>query len=127
MRHHDRWKKHYNALVQYTDRFGDALVPSGHVEFLDSGEELNLGNWVSYMRARYRKGMLGEDRVVLLESIPTWEWGPIRPGPKSRDAVMNRNTDMLKSYWGGETLSSIARKYGLSRQRVHQIVRETNE
>ena len=125
MNHDMRWRRHYEALLQYNDRFGDALVPSGHVEFLDSGEELNLGNWVSYMRTRYRQNALPAQRVALLESIPSWEWGPVRPGPKSRDVVLVRNNEIISKHMaGGVPLSTLAREYGLSRQRIHQIIKE---
>lgn len=124
MNHHERWTKHYSALVQYHDRYGDAMPPSGHTEFLTNGEEINLGNWVSYMRTRYRQGALSADRVALLESLPTWDWGPVRPGPKSKDEVMVRNTDILSKYKEGMSLASIGQRYGLSRQRIHQIVKE---
>ena len=39
MNHNKRWQKHYDALVTYYERYGDALVPSGHIEFLSSGED----------------------------------------------------------------------------------------
>ena len=125
MNHNTRWQKHYNALIKYNDRYGDALVPSGHVEFLDSGEEVNLGNWVSYMRTRYRQNALNNDRISLLNDIPTWDWGPVRPGPKSRNMVVARNKEIKAKHLNGKSLSLIAREYGLSRQRIHQIVRET--
>jgi len=124
MNHNIRWIKHYNALLTYTERYGDALVPSGHVEFIDSGEEVNLGNWVSYMRTRYRQNALSNERVCLLEEIPSWDWGPVRPGPKSRDIVLERNQVIKSRHQKGDSLSCIAREYGLSRQRIHQIVRE---
>ena len=127
MNHNTRWKKHYSALVQYHHRYGDAIVPSGHVEFLPSGEEINLGNWVSYMRTRYRQNALSDERVRLLETLPTWKWGPVRPGPKSLVATMHRNSDICEKYRAGYSLSRIGKEYGLSRQRVHQIIKECNE
>jgi len=127
MNHNARWNRYYSALIQYQKRFGDALVPSGHVEFLESGEELSLGNWVSYMRTRYRQNALSEERIKQLESVPTWNWGPVRPGPKSRDTVMIRNNEICFMYSSGKSLSKIAKAYGLSRQRIHQIVKESNE
>lgn len=127
MNHNTRWKKHYSALLQYHQRYGDAVVPSGHIEFLPSGEEINLGNWVSYMRTRYREKALSDERVSLLESIPTWKWGPIRPGPKSQMATSKRNQAIHSLYKNGHSLSKIGKEYGLSRQRVHQIIKECNE
>lgn len=127
MNHNTRWKKHYSALVQYHDRYGDAIVPSGHIEFLPSGEEVHLGNWVSYMRTRYRQNALSDDRVSLLESVPTWRWGPVRPGPKSQSATLQRNKEICDRHKSGHSLSKIGRDYGLSRQRVHQIIKECND
>lgn len=124
MNHHERWKKHYTALVQYCERYGDAMPPSGHIEFLPDGEEINLGNWVSYMRTRYKQGALADERVVLLECLTSWQWGPVRPGPKSKDEVLERNNDIGRLHESGMSLASIAKRYGLSRQRVHQIVKE---
>ncbi len=123
MNHNTRWKKHYDALVTYSERYGDALVPSGHVEFVGSGEEINLGNWVSYMRTRYRQDALSSERISLLEGIATWDWGPVRPGPKSRDIVIERNSTIVARHKQGDSLSNIAKEYGLSRQRIHQIVK----
>jgi hypothetical protein len=125
MNHHERWKKHYNALIQYYNRYGDAMPPSGHTEFLPDGEEINLGNWVSYMRTRYKQQALPDDRIAMLSALPSWEWGPVRPGPKSKTEVIIRNTDILARHKSGMPLSSIAKQYGLSRQRVHQIVKES--
>lgn len=125
MNHNKRWNRYYESLVKYQQRFGDALVPTSHVEFLDDGEELNLGNWVSYMRTRFKNNDLSQERVRLLESVPTWEWGPIRPGPKSKQGVLLRNTDIVNQHNRGISLAAIARQYGLSRQRIHQIVKES--
>ena len=127
MNHHARWKKHYAALTQYEKRYGDAMPPSGHVEFLPDGTEINLGNWVSYMRTRYRQGALSDERVSLLEQFCSWEWGPVRPGPKSKDFVETRNAKIINSYSNGASLAQLGREFNLSRQRVHQIVRSGNE
>jgi hypothetical protein len=126
MNHHARWKKYYDALVQYEQRFGDAMPPISHVEFCSSGEEVNLGNWVSYMRTRYRQNALSEDRIALLEKLPTWKWGPVRPGPKSHDYVVLRNASIVNDHDSGMSLAQIAREHNLSRQRIHQIVRSNN-
>ena len=91
MNHEERWTIYYEALKTYQQRYGDALVPTGHLEFLDGGAEVNLGHWVSYMRTRYRQGLLSDRRVKLLEKVPSWTWGPVRPGPKSKNIVVDRN------------------------------------
>ena len=127
MKHEQRWKKYYNALLQYEKRYGDALVPSGHIEFLNGGEEINVGHWVRYMRTRYRQSLLSSQRIELLEAIPTWTWGPIRPGPKSKNYVIQRNEKIKVAYGKGQSPSVLAREYGLSRQWIYQIIKEDNE
>ena len=127
MNHHARWNKHYEALLQYCERYGDASPPSGHTEFLENGEEVNLGNWVSYMRTRYRQKALPESRIALLEKLPSWNWGPVRPGPRSRETVISRNRKILESHKAGMSLAQLGREHNLSRQRVHQIIKDRYE
>ena len=54
-----------------------------------------------------------------LETFPSWTWGPCKPGPLG-DA--ERDGAMLLAREQGRSLQSIADEYGLSRQRVHQIL-----
>ena len=124
MRHETRWQRHFEALLVYEDRYGDALVPTGHGEFVGPNECINLGNWVSYMRTRYRQGKLSVDRIQRLEGVGTWTWGPVRPGPKSKNYISERNNSIYSEHKSGQTLANIGNKYSLSRQRVHQIVKE---
>lgn len=124
MRHEARWETNYRLLKLYQERYGDALVPSNHVEFLPDGTEVNLGSWVSYMRTRYKSGKLDRHKIQRLEQVPTWSWGPVRPGPKSHDALMERNRMIATQYRSGSSLSKIAKQHSISRQRVHQIVKE---
>ena len=125
MNHEKRWSIYYEALQIYEQRYGDALVPTGHLEFLDNGIEINLGHWVSYMRTRYRQGLLSERRIKLLEKIPSWTWGPVRPGPKSKNLVVDRNNKIKIAYAKGASASALAREYSLSRQWIYQIIKET--
>lgn len=123
MKHNKRWDTNYKLLLQYYQRYGNVLIPSDHVEFIDGKVEVNLGSWVSYMRTRYRQGKLPKERITLLESIPTWNWGPIRPGPKSREETLQRDNKIVDEYKTGKSLAQIARIHNLSRQRIHQIVK----
>ncbi len=116
-------------------------MPALHVEVLE-GMEVKLGSFVSYLRQRRRK--LREDRDIArnrgdsaavrklesnlvkfrereeaLESIPGWEWGPLRPGPASKAA---RNKEIQRLYGDGARVKVLADTYELSRQRIHQIV-----
>jgi len=69
--------------------------------------------------------LLSAERVALLENISSWSWGPVRPGPKSKEVVIQRNSDIvwLREH-EGMALEQIAKRYNLSRQRVYQIVKE---
>tara|TARA_B100000902_G_scaffold376591_1_gene407849 strand:- start:2135 stop:2515 length:381 start_codon:yes stop_codon:yes gene_type:complete len=125
MNHEERWTIYYEALKTYQQRYGDALVPTGHLEFLDNGAEINLGHWVSYMRTRYRQGLLSQRRIKLLEKVPSWTWGPVRPGPKSKNIVIDRNNKIKIAYEKGASASALAREYSLSRQWIYQIIKET--
>ena len=53
----DKWKLRYNELREYTNKFGDCLVPSKYKK------NPALGNWVTYQRKRYRTYMNGESRT----------------------------------------------------------------
>lgn len=114
----DTWDRRYEALVQYADREGDLLVPASHIEVY-GGENVKLGNWVSYLRTRKRKGLLTPTQEKRLEVLTGWEWGPLRPGPHS-DTV--RDGDIMAMRESGMSLAAIGSEYGLSRQRIHQII-----
>jgi hypothetical protein len=110
----ETWSDRIKALSTYVDREGNALVPSNHIE-----GNLTLGSWVSYLRTRRNSGKLSQAKIEQLETFPGWAWGPLRPGPKTdaqRDAAIK---DMRKN---NMSLSAIGETYGLSRQRIHQIV-----
>tara|TARA_B110001454_G_C12704842_1_gene428155 strand:- start:1246 stop:1695 length:450 start_codon:yes stop_codon:yes gene_type:complete len=136
-----RFRWYVVALDQFAGREGHCRVPALHVEVLE-GMEVKLGSFVSYLRQRRRK--LREDldlarnrgdeiairklesnlvkfrdREQALESIPGWEWGPLRPGPASKAA---RNKEIQRLYTNGTRVKALADRYELSRQRIHQIV-----
>lgn len=108
------WSDRIAALTVFVNREGTALVPSNYEE-----GNLNLGSWVSYLRTRRNNGKLSQAKIEQLESFQGWEWGPLRPGPKTdaqRDATIR---DMRAN---NMSLAAIGDVFGLSRQRIHQIV-----
>jgi hypothetical protein len=113
-----RWDLNIRALDKYVQRVGDALVPIGHRE-----GKVSLGTWVGYQRTRYRQGKLAAWRVSLLEGYAGWEWGPLSPGPRQDLTLKDRDTKIYVLAESGLSLAKIGDKYGLTRQRVHQIVR----
>lgn len=61
----DNWMEMYGRLLQYNEEYGNA----------SPGEEsTNLKDWVSNQRANYKKGLLGKERIHLLERIDNWIW-----------------------------------------------------
>ena len=113
-----RWDKRIDALDAFVDREGHALVPANYVES-SNGTDVSLGSWVSYLRTRYKKGALTSDRIATLESYPGWEWGPLRPGPKPNEI---RDEQIRRMRADNKSLQEIGTEFGLSRQRIHQIV-----
>ena len=72
---------------------------------------------------RKKKNQISKARALELESIPGWEWGPLKPGPTTDK---NRNNNILKMRAAGHSLRQIADEFELSRQRIHQIVKGKN-
>lgn len=117
-----RFATYLEALRQYAARTGNTRVPASHREH-HQGSEVPLGSWVCYMRQRYRRGFLPEERANELAGLPGWEWGPLRPGPA---VEAGRDREIMRLRDQGYSLQKIADEYRLSRQRVHQIVRENS-
>jgi hypothetical protein len=120
MTHEERWSRYIEALNAYVEENGHARVPVGHNQPLPQYETtVTLGLWVSYNRQRYRTGRLSVEKANQLASVPGWEWGPLRPGPRSDET---RNTEIISMRSQGISLQKIGDTFGLSRQRIHQIV-----
>lgn len=111
-----------SALQQFSSREGHCQVPAIHIEILD-GKEVALGSWVGYARQRKRKNQLSDKKATELEQVPGWQWGPLKPGPATDK---NRNQDILQMRARGASLRQIADEFDLSRQRIHQIVKNSD-
>lgn len=115
-----RFNTYIKALKNFIEREGHSHVPAAHIEKIEENG-INLGAWAGYTRQRYRKNQLSEERTGELSNIAAWVWGPLRPGPATD---INRNNQILEMRAAGKSLRQIANEFDLSRQRVHQIVRE---
>jgi hypothetical protein len=115
-----RFNMYLSALRHFQARTGHCRVPALHVENIE-GVDIKLGSFVGYARQRRKSGLLSQDRIEALQAVPGWEWGPLRPGPISNTG---RNADIRRDHGNGLSLSNLAEKYALSRQRIHQIVRQ---
>jgi hypothetical protein len=122
MRTSDKWARNIKALEIFVDTHGHARVPAITRVSVD-GSDISLGSWVSYLRVKYRAGSLSSEKQAQLEGFAGWSWGPCKPGPLG-DA--QRDEAMLNARKSGRSLQSIADEYGLSRQRVHQILRRVH-
>ena len=114
-----RFNTYIKALSQFAQREGHCNVPAIHTEIVDNSD-VTLGAWVGYVRQRRRKNQLSEERASAIQAVSGWQWGPLKPGPAT-DA--NRNSEILQMRAAGSSLRQIADKFDLSRQRVHQIVK----
>jgi hypothetical protein len=120
MTNETRWNRYHTALQQYVTRTGTARVPSNHTETIDGGATVALGSWVGYVRQRQRAGLLPNNRIEALNQIPGWFWEALRPGPPTDTA---RDSEIIALRQQGVSLQEIGDRFGLSRQRVHQIVK----
>lgn len=115
-----RFEMYVAALNQYIARERHARVPAHHVEIFN-GKNIFLGTWVSYVRQRRRKNQLNGEFEARLSSIPEWTWGPLRRGPKKK---ADRNEKILDMRSAGHSITQISDEFNISRQRVHQIVKQ---
>ena len=123
MDNNSRFDLYVKAAEQFIRRNGDCLVPAAHIEIYE-GTEVRLGTWVCYCRQRYRKNQLSDKRILILQALHGWTWGPLDPGPAVNS---ERNKNIIEMRASGSSLRQIADFFDLSRQRVHQIVRNLND
>lgn len=112
------------ALENYVTREGHTRVPIDCIERIfreGVPETIRLGYWVSYMRSRKRAGFLSEDKIEAVNAASNgqFEWGPLKPGPK-KDQSRDQQIRELRS--AGVSLTKIGEQFGVTRQRVHQII-----
>lgn len=112
-----RFARHMEALRRFAAREGHCDVPYAHVEDVD-GDEVALGRWTTYVRMRKRAGKIPASRIAQLSTVPGWTWEPRRPGPAPQS---ERNRLMRKLRAEGVSLSVLAERFGLSKQRVYQL------
>ena len=123
MDNNTRFSTYIQALRQYTEREGNSQIPAAYVEKFQENH-ISLGAWVGYIRQRYRKNQLSDDRIQKIQEIPHWQWGPFKPGPATD---INRNLEIHQMRAAGKSLREIADVFDLSRQRVHQIIKKNED
>lgn len=113
------WNVYVRALRQYAERTGSANPPRGQIEHVDQIGQINLGAWCSYIRRRNTQGLLPVARKQEVESVQGWSWSvaPQRNIQREGEIVRLRKDE-------GRTLREIAGEFGISRQRVHAVLRK---
>ena len=114
----NKWNTHMTALRSYVARTGTSRVPRNHVETTENGN-IKLGVWVSYVRHRQRKGHLTPEQVTELSTFPNWQWDKL---PAGRTGDAERDRAIIEKFSQGQSLSTLASEFRLTRQRIHQIV-----
>lgn len=112
-----RFARHMEALRQFAAREGHCEVPYSHIERVGD-DDVALGRWAAYIRMRRRAGKVSASRLAQFSMVPGWSWEPRRPGPPPQS---DRNKMMRKLRAEGVSLSVIAERFGLSKQRVYQL------
>lgn len=77
------WSDYYAAFLRYVADNGHARPPARFCTV----EGMYLGQWTVDQRAAFRRGLLSQERVRLLEEVPGWDWQPLTsPGQASSSA-----------------------------------------
>lgn len=71
------WEEAYGRLLAWIDTHGTARVPQGETgKVPDETGTFSLGAWCTVQRTLRRRGLLSDDRIEHLETLPGWRWDP---------------------------------------------------
>jgi superfamily II DNA or RNA helicase len=89
------WLEGFEHLQEYIEVNHHSRVPQRY----KTKSKFNLGSWVGSRRKNYKNGILSEEQIKVLESLPGWTW------------------DLLETNWleGFEHLKKYAQEVGHSR------------
>jgi predicted helicase len=71
-----KWMEMFDRLRAFEKEHGHTSVPRDY-------PDTKLISWLKVQRKRYRDGILGDERIKLLEILKTWEWEPKGRGQKA--------------------------------------------
>jgi hypothetical protein len=89
------WDFMCSALKQFKQREGHCATSQRHIEHLDGGVEIKLGDWVAAQRRRQRRGTLDAKKEKQLQSIGV-KWNNIHQDIS--DEFFDRNYGLLLAY-----------------------------
>ena len=75
----DYWQKHFYVLEDWASKHGHARPHSGKTVNKEVRQgvihkNLRIGDWVGRQRTAFRKGLLTQTQITLLEGLPKWSW-----------------------------------------------------
>lgn len=108
-----------HLLSAYARENGHCDIPLSFHTRDHAGERIALGRWASYIKGRYRAGLLTVEQARGFEAIPGWDWDARLPGARKKVALHTRVHELRAKR---HSLQQIADQVNLSRQRVHQIL-----
>ena len=94
----DSWDSFYSLLLEFSDEFGHAAVPTQPRDYRGR----RLAGWVNNQRTKYNKGLLDQKIVEKLENVQGWTWAP-------KDDQFERGFEALAQYAIREGTSRIVR------------------
>lgn len=62
--------EHYGKLLAHLEKT-DGIYPS---QGSDDSEEKFLATWIGNLRQRYKRGLLTENKINLMQKLPNWAW-----------------------------------------------------
>lgn len=98
----DYWMSHFYALEDWAKESGHARPPKarygerseenrgGHVH-----KGMPIGDWTSRQRRKYKRGLMPQSQIELLESLNGWSWDP-------HQEAWDGHVDDLKRFYSGE-------------------------
>jgi superfamily II DNA or RNA helicase len=63
------WEKGFKLLVSYSHELGHSK-PKNH----ESYKDFEIGKWVQSQRSSYKRNKLNQEKIDLLQSLPSWSW-----------------------------------------------------
>ena len=121
MKKSNRWNRNFEALKNFEKDFGHTKVPASF-KIKKNGVLISLGTWVAYVRTKHRRGLLSTDEITYFEQLAGWSWNPKKTGPVKN---LKREEEIQNARKSGILPQEIDDRFNISRQRVHQILKQS--